>query len=106
MHTPMLSLFVYAHVGHGSLFLVLADGGKGFRRSVVTRVVFVYSWVVQEPTPARFFDDHLFDVFVCVFVCCYASCIFFYLLQFYLWIFRYYWSVLWLVLSESAFSSL
>jgi hypothetical protein len=42
LHTPRFS-FVSACVGHGFLFLVLAGGGDGFRRSAVTRVVFVYN---------------------------------------------------------------
>jgi hypothetical protein len=43
LHASRFSFFVSAGVGHGFLFLVLAGGGDGFRRSAVTGVMFVYN---------------------------------------------------------------
>lgn len=43
LHAPRFSFFVSARVGHEFFFLVLAGGGDGFQRSIVTGVVFVYS---------------------------------------------------------------
>jgi hypothetical protein len=48
-------------VGHMLIFLVLAGGGDGFRRSAITGVVFVYNTHWDR---GGFLDDGLFDVFV------------------------------------------
>lgn len=71
------SFSVSARVGHGSLFLVLA-GGDGFRRSAVTRVVFVYGACCScAGTGENFLTMACFGVSVCVFICCCAHCIIF-----------------------------
>jgi hypothetical protein len=51
----MLIPFVSARVGHGSHFLVLAGGEKGFWRLAFTKVVFVYGACCSRAGIARDF---------------------------------------------------
>jgi hypothetical protein len=67
LHAPTLSFSVSARVGHGPLFLVSAGGRKGFRRSAVTGVVFLYGACCSRAGAGEFFRRRLLDVF-CLFV--------------------------------------
>jgi hypothetical protein len=102
LHAPTLSFSVSARVGHGPLFLVSAGGRKGFRRSAVTGVVFLYCACCSRAGAGEFFRRRLLDVF-CLFVVVFSL---FFSLQVCLWVSDITGLFLGLVLPGSVFSSL